>query len=204
MKPSFEYYSSDHPPPHPYILQRLEGSLEIAPADCSRMNINQTLPDYGEQGKNSDGPEEHLDRITIDKSQRDHRFLKTAHDNLSKATAQASRAAEKASTPPSSFSISKGSPPQSAECSDPIVKEESSPSRPASPIDVDAPPLSLYDQLGLPNRTSGALRVPRPRFGKDETAKKESWSKEVAESIRWVRGREGTLPPLIVGNIFWR
>ncbi|KIM33449.1 hypothetical protein M408DRAFT_5952 [Serendipita vermifera MAFF 305830] len=87
---------------------------------------------------------------------------------------------------------------------DPVIKEESPPPRSVSPIDVDAPPLSLYDQLGLPNRTSGALRVPRPRFSKDEQAKKEKWSKDMADSIRWVRGRGTNLPPLIVGSIFWR
>lgn len=84
------------------------------------------------------------------------------------------------------------------------IKEESPSPRPESPIDVDAPPLSLYEQLGLPKRTSGALRVPRPRFGKDDRAKKEKWSKEVADSIRWVRGRETHFAPLIIGNIFWR
>jgi hypothetical protein len=207
MKSAFKCHSSaetdgaDHPPPYPRISQRLSDFLEIVPADCSRMNINQTLPEYGEQGKGSDGPDEHL---TIDQSQQDHDSLKIARDGSGAATAQASRAAEKALTPPCPFSVSKGSPPHSAERSDPIVKEEPFPSRPTSPIDVDASPLSLYDQLGLPHRTSGALRVPRPRFGKDEKAKKESWSREVAESIRWVRGREGTLPPLIIGNIFWR
>jgi hypothetical protein len=202
--PSAETDSADHPPAHPRILQGLSDFLEIMPADCSGMNINQTLLDHGEQGKISDGPDEHLDHVNLGQSQQDRHSLKFTRADPSGATSQASRTAEKALTPPFPFSVSKGFPPQLAEHPDPIVKEEPSPSRPASPIDVDASPLSLYDQLGLPNRTSGALRVPRPRFGKDENAKKESWSKEVAESIRWVRGREGTIPPLIIGNIFWR
>ena len=90
-------------------------------------------------------------------------------------------------------------PPHHAE-----IKEEPAPSRPVSPIDADAPPLSLYEQLGLPSRTSGALRVPRPRFGKEEQTAKDRWSKVIANNIRWVRGRESGFLPLVVGNIFWR
>ncbi|KAG9040948.1 hypothetical protein FS842_002776 [Serendipita sp. 407] len=86
----------------------------------------------------------------------------------------------------------------------PQIKRESSPILPPDPIDVDAPPLSLYEQLGLPVRTSGSHRVIRPIFKRSDPRGKERWTEQICDDIRWVRGRGEGAQPLIIGNIFWR
>lgn len=85
---------------------------------------------------------------------------------------------------------------------EPQVKREPSPDRLPSPIDVDAPPLSLYEQLGLPGRTSGSHRVPRPKFSRSQVVERSAWAEKMSNAIRWVRGNEHA--PLEMGNIFWR
>jgi hypothetical protein len=202
---STEMRSAHQLPPRPHSLRPHLGLSAFAPAGSNRKDIKHTATVRREQDENSDGHDEHPDHETIDPSQRDRPPLNgTYHLSEKMSQLQASRTVDAALTPPFPFSASKRSGMEATNGSDATVKQEPIPSRSASPIDLDAPPLSLYDQLGLPNRTSGALRVPRPRFGKDETAKKESWSKEMADSIRWVRGREGINGPLIIGNVFWR
>ncbi|KAG8802053.1 hypothetical protein FRC17_006499, partial [Serendipita sp. 399] len=84
------------------------------------------------------------------------------------------------------------------------IKRESSPIPLFDPIDVDAPPLSLYEELGLPGRTSGSHRVVRPVFKRSDPRGKERWAEQICDEIRWVRGRGEGSRPLVIGNIFWR
>jgi hypothetical protein len=84
------------------------------------------------------------------------------------------------------------------------TKEEPTPYRSPSPIDVDALPQTLYEQLGLPLRTSGAYRAIHPGFKKSQQRERDKWAGEIAEQIRWVRGRETGLKPLKVGRVLWR
>jgi hypothetical protein len=79
------------------------------------------------------------------------------------------------------------------------IKEEPE-SNPSISIDVDAPEPSLYEQLGLPDRTSGAYRVsPPPSKGS-----RAEWLAQITEQIKWVRGRESGLKPLKIGRVFFR
>lgn len=86
------------------------------------------------------------------------------------------------------------------------VKRESlsPPPQPPAPIDIDAPPKSLYQELGLPERTSGVYRVPYPVFKNERSVKdmKYEWTRQMTEKIRWVRGKD--VRPIVVGNVFWR
>ncbi|CAG8614759.1 493_t:CDS:2, partial [Acaulospora colombiana] len=84
------------------------------------------------------------------------------------------------------------------------AKEEPISYRLPSPIDVDTLPQTLYEQLGLPLRKSGAYRALHPRFKKSQQGERDKWAAEIAEQIRWVRGKETGLKPLKVGRVLWR
>jgi len=168
---------------------------------------SQHTPILGEGSDLTDANSKHLNHTAMNYPQPESPVLAPIHENRSEQTqlSQTPRIAENGlpSFPYSTFQCFTSQTSDSMVPSNLPVKEEPALS-PTSPIDVDLPLPSLYDQLGLPNQTSGALRVPRPQFDRDEKEEKERWSREMVDSIRWVRGRDGSVPPLVVGKILWR